>query len=182
MTGRVCMYCVVALITHRNGQEPLPTCTSHNKSVCFPRCGYTGIVTQFLSRWHQQLGSLWCSEFQHTVITHCNINLVCCPAVLSDMCCVACYNTYTWLQQKASPFQDKLYQDIMGRSQSPDPVPMVLDEEALLSEFTDTLFSSLNHNFMFPDPRELCKCIFMEGIIGNQSDHFVLYKLQILYG
>ncbi|PIK35750.1 putative MLX-interacting protein isoform X3, partial [Apostichopus japonicus] len=33
-------------------------------------------------------------------------------------------------------------------------VPMVLDEDTLLSEFSDTLFSSLNQSFIFPNPRE----------------------------
>ncbi len=41
-------------------------------------------------------------------------------------------------------------------SSSPSPVPMILDDEALLSEFNDTLFSSLSQNsFQFPVPREL---------------------------
>ncbi|XP_072043582.1 MLX-interacting protein-like isoform X2 [Amphiura filiformis] len=58
--------------------------------------------------------------------------------------------------EPASPLQDPLLQEILrGTHQSPDPVPMILDEEALLSEFTDTLFTSLDSKFLFPNPKEL---------------------------
>ena len=64
--------------------------------------------------------------------------------------------------------QDPLLQEILGgANKSPDPVPMVLDEEALLSEFSDTLFTSLDHKFLFPNPKELCKYRFKIPILGD---------------
>ncbi|XP_063965277.1 MLX-interacting protein-like isoform X2 [Lytechinus pictus] len=38
---------------------------------------------------------------------------------------------------------------------SEEGTPMVLDEETLFSEFSDTLFTSLNPNFPFPNPKEI---------------------------
>lgn len=52
-------------------------------------------------------------------------------------------------------------------------VPMVLDEDALLSEFSDTLFSSLNQSFIFPNPREFSHAgvsvdAIQPGLVGLQ--------------
>nr|XP_006818093.1 PREDICTED: MLX-interacting protein-like [Saccoglossus kowalevskii] len=49
----------------------------------------------------------------------------------------------------------------------PVPSPMLVEEQDLLNEFTDTLFSSLNQPFAFPNPREID---FLEKIQNSASN------------